>query len=314
MNDFAKDVLKGLSSDPKFLPSKYFYDEAGSKLFEEIMHSEEYYLTDKEFEIMETHGADFLRHFQSREIPFDLIELGSGNGIKTQLLLEYFVSHQANFRYSPIDISGSALEKLTADVHAKFPSVQIHPIVGDYFHALEQVKESKEFRKVLLFMGGNIGNFSEAETHTFLKKIHSYMNPNDLLVIGIDLWKNPLTIEAAYNDSTGYTREFNLNLLKRINRELGANFNVGSFMHYPTYDIEKSEMKSYLVSKKDQIVHIEELSTSFSFGAWEYIHTEISKKYSVSQIEKLATATGFQVEEHVFDGEKYFTNSIWKKP
>ena len=314
MNDFAKDVLNGLSSSPKCLPSKYFYDDAGSKLFEEIMHSEEYYLTDKEYEIMDTHGADFLRHFQSQSVPFDLIELGSGNGVKTQLLLRYFVDKQANFQYSPIDISGSALEKLTKEVHTKFPSVRIHPIEGDYFQALEQVKDSQEFRKVLLFMGGNIGNFSAVEAQFFLKKIHSYLNAKDLLVIGIDLWKNPFTIEAAYNDSAGFTRDFNLNLLHRINRELGGNFDVDSFMHYPTYDIEKSEMKSYLVSKKNQQVHIDALDTTFSFCAWEYIHTEISKKYSVGQIEKLAGETGFEVVEHVFDRDKYFTNSIWSKP
>ena len=125
--------------------------------------------------------------------------------------------------------------------------------------------------------------------------------------------KNPFTIEAAYNDPKGVTRDFNLNLLNRINRELGANFEVENFMHYPTYDIEESAMKSYLVSKKHQTVRIEALNRSFTFCAWEYIHTEVSKKYSLKQIENLAEKTGFSILDHIFDGEKYFANSIWEK-
>jgi len=254
MSQFAEDVMSGLSSTPKSLPSKYFYDDRGSKLFQEIMSCEEYYLTNKEYEIMETHGAAFLQHFQAQTAPFDLIELGSGDGLKTRLLLQYFVQEKANFRYSPIDISSSVLQELTQAVQQALPEVQLHPIVGDYFSALEQAHNENGFRKVLLFMGANIGNFSAEGAIEFLQKIHGYMDPGDLLVIGFDLWKDPFVIEAAYNDRQGFTREFNLNLLRRINSELGANFNLDAFMHYPTYDIEASAMKSYLVSKKAQTV------------------------------------------------------------
>ena len=313
LSNFAEDVLKGLSTNPKCLPSKYFYDEKGSKLFEAIMETDEYYLTRKEFEIMEQYGEEFLGHFREKNRPFEIIELGAGSGLKTKLLLNHFLKSGVRFRYIPIDISGSALKELKGSLNKEFPNLDVQPIEGDYFYALSQTQTNKDYRKIVLFMGANIGNFSTDGAEIFLKKINSYLDERDLLVIGFDLWKNPFTIEAAYNDPKGVTRDFNLNLLNRINRELGANFEVENFMHYPTYDIEESAMKSYLVSKKHQTVRIEALNRSFTFCAWEYIHTEVSKKYSLKQIENLAEKTGFSILDHIFDGEKYFANSIWEK-
>lgn len=313
LSDFAKDVLEGLSASPKSLPSKYFYDEKGSKLFQDIMETEEYYLTRKEFEIMERYGEEFLEHFREKSRPFELIELGAGSGVKTKLLLSHFLKKGARFRYVPIDISGSALEELQKSCESELPSLDVNPIEGDYFHALKQTASDTGYRRIVLFMGANIGNFSREGAIEFLQKINSYLAPRDLLVIGFDLWKNPFTIEAAYNDTNGVTRDFNLNLLHRINRELGANFDVDSFLHYPTYDIEESAMKSYLVSKRHQSVKIDALNREFTFCAWEYVHTEVSKKYSLGQIEALADKTEFSILDHIFDGEKYFTNSIWQK-
>jgi len=313
MSDFATDVKAGLTSHPKQLLSKYFYDAEGSRIFQQIMQLDVYYPTNKEYEILETHKDTLLQHFQSKGIPFDLIELGAGDGLKTKILLAHYVAQQAEFRYSPIDISQSALVQLEQELHDELPEVHVHAQAGDYFTALGRLQHENGFRKVLLFMGGNIGNFSAKVAKAFLCQINQFMDPGDLIVMGIDLRKNPRVILQAYDDPEGVTREFNLNLLRRINRELGANFQVDQFTHYPFYNIETGEVRSYLVSKIQQEVYISALELSIQFDAWEYIHTEISKKYTIPEIEQLAHSCGFEVEEHLYDQDQYFVNSIWSK-
>jgi dimethylhistidine N-methyltransferase len=308
---FAEDVREGLSSEPKYLHSKYFYDEIGDSLFQEIMALEEYYLTDCELEIFNKQKADILYHFYTDKKIFDLIEFGSGDGLKTKVILEHFIEKKIKFNYIPIDISPFILENLSEDLQTKLPELNIHPICDDYFHALEELNKVDFNKKIILFLGSNIGNFRGDNAIPFLKHLHADMREGDKLFIGFDLKKDPTVILDAYNDEKGITAEFNYNLLERINKELGGNFDRDSFSHYPTYNPVTGETKSYLVSLKEQSVQIDQLSQSFSFDKWEPVFTEVSQKYSLHDIHHLAEHSGFRIEKNFFDSRNYFTDSLW---
>lgn len=311
-NSFAEDVLKGLSSTPKFLSSKYFYDDEGSRLFQEIMKLPEYYLTRTETEIFETRTREIFEAFVKDAAEFDLIELGAGDGTKTSLLVDFFLKQNAVFSYVPIDISAEALNFLTGKFKAQFPALSMQPECGDYFRTLETFKTKSQKRKIILFLGSNIGNFSHEQAVEFFKNLHAVMNPNDLLFVGFDLQKDPRTILAAYDDAENVTAQFNLNLLKRINRELGADFDLENFSHYATYHPIEGAARSFLISRKVQTVSIESSNKSFEFAAWEPIFMEISQKYSLPWIENLAQTSGFSVSEYFFDSRKFYTNALWK--
>lgn len=311
-NTFAEDVSKGLSSNPKFLSSKYFYDDEGSRLFQEIMRLPEYYLTRAETEIFETQRAEIFRAFAENAREFDLIELGAGDGTKTSLLVEFFLKQRAAFRYVPIDISAEALNFLTDKFKTQFPDLSMQPEQGDYFRTLETFQSRSEKRKIVLFLGSNIGNFSRDQAVAFFKDLRRVMNPNDLLFIGFDLQKDPRQIRQAYDDASGVTARFNLNLLVRINRELGANFSVKDFSHYATYHPIDGAARSFLISRRAQTVRVEALNESFEFAAWEPIFMEISQKYTLPMIEDLARASGFAVSEYFFDAQKFYTNALWQ--
>jgi len=307
---FAKDVIKGLSANPKSLPSKYFYDEKGDKLFQRIMRMPEYYLTDCEFEILDRHKEKFLQIFGSDH--FELIELGAGDGMKTKLLLEHFVAQGADFSYCPIDISGHILANLEADVHRRWPTLDIRPLRGDYFEMLDTMRRESAHRKVLLFMGANIGNMEVAAAKSFLAELRQHMDKEDLLVIGFDLKKDPQVILDAYNDAAGITAEFNLNLLYRINRELGANFQLPQFKHWETYNPHTGAARSFLISLQEQEVYFSDLDRYFSFAAWEPISVELSQKFSLKEVEAMAAETGFERIQHFQDKRSYFVDSVWR--
>lgn len=309
---FAQDITQGLSSDPKYLPSKYFYDEQGSKLFQQIMELDEYYPTRCEFKILTDYKEEILKAFSPDGKAFELIEFGAGDGLKTKILLRHFIQQKAAFKYLPIDISSGALDGLVADLSQQLPDLKVECICDDYFHALQKLKLNTSIRKVVLFMGANIGNFTHPQAIDFLSNIQKNLNPNDLLMVGFDLKKDPHIVLAAYNDQRGITREFNLNLLRRINKEFGANFKIENFIHYPVYDPASGSAKSYLMSTIKQSVHIEALSQSFDFEAWEAIHTEHSYKYTPWRIEQMAKRSGFQLCQNFSDDQMYFTDSIWK--
>lgn len=311
-NTFAEDVLKGLSSNPKFLSSKYFYDDEGSRLFQEIMKLPEYYLTRAEFEIFQAQTSNIFTAFNADSAEFDLIELGAGDGTKTSLLVEYFLEKRADFRFVPIDISSEALNFLTEKFTKQFPNLKIQTEQGDYFRTLETFKEKFDKKKIILFLGSNIGNFSETQALDFFKHLREVMNPQDLIFIGFDLHKNPKTILRAYDDANGITAKFNLNLLKRINRELGANFNIEEFSHYAAYHPTERAARSFLISQKQQIVHIEAINQSFEFEKWEPIFMEVSQKYNLGMIKELAEKSGFEIVQNFFDSNKFYTNSLWK--
>ena len=311
-NTFADDVLRGLSSDPKFLSSKYFYDDEGSRLFQEIMKLPEYYLTKSELEIFFSQTKEIYEAFGASGTKFDLIELGAGDGAKTSVLVDYFLKQKTIFNYVPIDISQEALNFLTEKFHAQFPHLSMKTEQGDYFRTLETFKSKSDKRKIILFLGSNIGNFGRQQAQDFFVSLRAVMNADDLLFIGFDLQKDPRTILSAYDDEQGVTAAFNMNLLARINRELGANFNLENFSHYASYHPIEGAARSFLMSRKTQTVSVEALNITFGFAAWEPIFMEISQKYNVTMIEELARTSGFNVTKNFYDHKNFYTNSLWK--
>ncbi|MEP3389591.1 MAG: L-histidine N(alpha)-methyltransferase [Reichenbachiella sp.] len=307
---FLNDVIEGLSADTKHISSKYFYDKKGDAIFQQIMHMDEYYLTDAELDIFQTHKCEIAKIFSPEKEPFNLIEFGAGDGMKTKVLLKELLNHEIPFDYIPIDISQNALDQLNKSLTKEMPDLSFKGIQGDYFDVLNKLKEDNDKRNVILFLGSNIGNFTNEEALSFTSNISGKLNPGDLLFIGVDLKKDPKKILLAYNDPTGITAEFNYNLLRRINRELGGNFDIDQFEHHPTYDPVTGECKSALLSKIDQEVEIDD--QTFHFAKWEPIHTEISRKYSLKQLHQLANNAGFKVKTDLFDSNKYFVDSIWE--
>jgi L-histidine N-alpha-methyltransferase len=307
---FALDVLVGLSENPKRLSSRYFYDDRGSELFRQIMDLPEYYLTKCEFDVLKKNRASIASLVKGHA--FNLVELGPGDGRKTSILIDYFLSKKLDFKYIPIDISEGAMKQLFRRLNEKFPDLQREGIVAEYFNGLKWLRKSASRKNLVLFLGSNLGNFNKPQSRVFLRNLWNVLNNSDFLITGFDLKKDIDRMSRAYNDSRGITREFNLNLLRRINRELGGNFNLDKFRHYSSYDVFSGAMESYLVSLEKQIVYIEFLSHAFSFEAWEPIHTEYSYKYLVSDIVELAESTGFVIEKQLFDSKKYFVDSIWQ--
>ena len=308
----AEDAMKGLSSTPKYLPSKYFYDEAGSRIFQDIMHMPEYYLTACEFEIFDQQKQMILNAFNQMNGSFDLLELGAGDGYKTKILLNYFLSRNINFTYMPVDISVDALTEMTNNLKDELPELQLEAKAGDYFEIIQYINSHDSSTKIILFLGSNIGNYSWEESLTFFSQLRKQMQNHDQLFIGFDLKKDPQIILDAYHDPHGHTREFNLNLLRRLNRELGANFHTGNFRHHAVYEPISGTAKSYLVSLNKQQVDIDELETTINFDAFEAIYMEMSQKYDLKMINELASASGFEVQQNFFDSQQYFVNSLWK--
>lgn len=307
----ADAVSKGLGSQPKTLPSWLFYDETGNKIFQQIMHMHEYYPTRCEYDILQQYKDDLLKHFTNKARSFRLIELGAGDGLKTEILLKHFVAHHAGFTYMPVDISPTALELLADRLTKALPGLRTQPLNKTYDDALISLRDDHE-RKVILFMGANIGNFTVSEATLFLEKMALALGENDLLLLGFDLKKDPRIIQEAYDDPRGITKSFNLNILSRLNRELGAAFNVPDFTHYPFYDPETGTTKSFLVSMKQQTVFIEALGRPFHFGLWETIQTETSQKYDLPMIEKLLAPAGLKITEVFYDSQRYFCDVLVK--
>lgn len=308
---FALDVLVGLSSPKKSLSSKYFYDTWGSELFNKITELPEYYPTACELEIIQHNSATIARYVDYDQ-PFNLVELGAGFSPKTTSLLNYFLDQKLDFQYVPIDISEGAMHSLIESLRSKFPRLEANGLVTDYFNGLKWLNNRSKRKNLVLFLGSSIGNFTHAENCILLRNLWNCLNHDDVLLIGFDLKKDIEMLLRAYNDSEGVTREFNLNLLRRINRELGGTFDITKWRHFGTYDVFSGGMESYLVSLEKQSVFIEKIGRWFDFEAWEPIHTEYSYKYLVSEIEHLAGETGFEVYEHLFDSRRYFADSVWR--
>ena len=307
---FALDVLVGLSQIPKKLSSRYFYDERGSRLFQRIMDLPEYYLTACEFDILESQTDVFSSLIEGES--FNLVELGAGDGRKTSIFLEHFLQKNFAFQYIPIDISESSMKTLTDFLNAKFPELTSKGIVAEYFDGLKWLNQLNSQRNMVLFLGSNLGNFDKAHSRAFLHNLWNALNDGDFAVIGFDLKKDIDLMLKAYNDAEGVTAKFNLNLLRRINHELGGDFDLEKFQFHSSYDVFTGAMESYLVSKEKQTVYIKAISQKFSFEAWEPIHTEYSYKYLESDIQELAAETSFVIEKQLYDPKKFFVDSIWR--
>lgn len=313
ISSLAADTLSGLSASPKYLLSKYFYDDSGSIIFQKIMKMPEYYLTRCEEEIFLNQKEEICRSFSGSDNSFSLVELGSGDALKTRILLHHLNNSNLNFRYIPIDISQKMNEQLIVTLKNELPKIEVYPHTGDYVQQLQNLNGFAQGRKVILFLGSNIGNFSEEETSWFLNQLNSSMLKGDKLVIGFDLKKSPEVIMNAYSDVHGHTRRFNLNLLTRLNRELGADFNLNHFEHHTEYNPFSGEVKSYLISALFQKVNVKALNQTFYFDKWEPMFVERSQKYDKEKINSLALNHGFRMLKGFYDSKKYFVDALWEK-
>ncbi len=310
---FEQDVLMGLSAQPKFLSSKYFYDKTGDALFVKIMDLPEYYLTRAEMEIFAGKTQELINAFKTdKNTPFQIIELGAGDGSKTKKLLQKLVEGSFDFSYVPVDISGNTLELLQDSLLQELPGLHVRPQQGDYFDVLEKLKQTQA-KKVVLFVGSSIGNMVDDKAADFITKLSNELLPGDVFLLGVDIIKPAEVVLPAYNDNQGITSAFNLNLLTRINREMDANFDVNQFEHVPQYTEEEGIAKSYLRSKTEQSVHITSLGKTFHFAKNETIHTEISRKYNDAIIEKIFAKTDLHLIEKITDDAGLFADYIFER-
>lgn len=305
--DLAEEVKKGLQSPQKSLPCKYFYDEAGSKLFEQICALPEYYIPRAEREILERHSDDMAKLFPEELV---LVELGCGNAEKTRILIEAFLKSKASLKYVPIDISRSTLKDTCKKLKAEYPAIQVIGVAAEYNEGLKKLKALEKKQKLILWLGSNIGNFDRKDAAEFIAKVRLSMNPTDRFMIGIDMRKHRRVLELAYDDPKGVTAKFNLNILTRINKELGANFKLSKFKHRAVYDEDIGRIEMYLVCTGTHVVNIANLGLDIPFLEGEAIHTENSYKYSVGEIRVVAKMAGMSVEHMWMDGCRRFSDSI----
>lgn len=302
--NFKRDVIEGLKNDRKSLSSKYFYDEKGDALFQQIMQLDEYYLPECEKEIIEKETNNLAEELLSISSQWNIIELGAGDGTKTLELLKGFEHHGISINYIPLDISANVLQINEQHITQELPDISYESVAGNYYRTFYTVAR-RYSHNLILYLGSNIGNYSNDKAIKFLQWLRHAMTGNDLALVAFDLKKHPNDILRAYNDCKGVTRAFNLNLLERINRELGADFMLEKFDHYPYYEPVSGAAYSYIVSLEDQKVTIN--GECIHFAKHELIHTEISKKYSLSEIETLSAAGGFGVKEHLLDHREYYS-------
>jgi len=305
--NFARDVRAGLSSSPKQLFPKYLYDQLGSRLFEAICEVPEYYLTRAEHEILSTHGDDIVGAIPDCDT---LIELGSGSAEKTRQIIEALIRRHGDLLFVPIDISASALKQSSEALLGSYPELRIRAYAADYFQALEALPSLGPRPVLVLFLGSNIGNFEPDEALNFLGAIRGVLRPNDALLLGADLKKDRVALEAAYNDPLGVTRAFIVNELERINRELGANFDLWAFGLRSFYNESRGRVEVYLESLRSQAVEIRDLDLSLRFAAGERIHVENAYKFDLSDLNRLAAETGFSLARTWLDKQNRFSSNL----
>jgi L-histidine N-alpha-methyltransferase len=303
----AEDVRRGLSSQPKrFLP-KYFYDQLGSQLFEAICLLPEYYLTRAENQILE-HYADAI--VSSVDGHTTLVEMGSGSASKTRLIIEALLRKQSELLFIPVDISASALDSSSRILLQSYPQLSIEAYAADYFAGLAELGKTRRARTLALFLGSNVSNFDPDEALRFLRALREVLRDGDALLLGADLKKDKSLLEAAYNDALGVTAAFNLNVLARINRELGGNFDLRAFQHRAFYNETAGRVEIYIESTREQTVSISQLEMEVRFAPGEQIHTENSYKYDLSDIAKLAAETGFTRARSWLDEGQQFSSNL----
>ncbi len=316
--EFASDVARCLASKSKYLSPKYLYDKIGSQLFEQICLQPEYYLTRTEASILNKHAPLISKLAGSN---MKIIELGSGSSSKTAILLSYLSSQKKKIYYFPIDISSSILIESERKLKSQFPNASIIGIRSDYGTGIDRAaaecmaignkNNNISYTKLVLFLGSTIGNFELIEARSLLRSVREKLHTNDFLLIGFDLQKDESVLNAAYNDKAGMTAKFNLNLLARINRELGGNLDPRKFEHCAFYSDERHRIEMHLVSKTDQKLYIGALGKTFALRKGENIHTENSYKYNSSQIVALAEDCGFTVKKNFTDEKRWFDLALF---
>ena len=306
--EFAAHVREGLSAKKKHLDPRYFYDGQGSRLFEEICRQPEYYPTRIETSILQEQGSGIIDAAGDGKLA--LVEFGSGSSTKTKMLIKEILARQDGLDYFPIDISLSVLVEASARLEAEFAGLNVRQVHSDYAAGIDQIKKA-EGRKIIIFLGSSIGNFEPDDAISFLSDVGSRMEERDLLIVGFDLQKDAGVLYRAYNDGKGVTARFNRNLLARINKELGGEFELANFEHRAIYNKKKGRIEMYLVSSKDQNVNVKRAGT-FHFRLGETIHTENSYKYTTRQIEELAKKSGLIVRRHFTDSKRWFDLALLK--
>jgi L-histidine N-alpha-methyltransferase len=304
---FADEVETGLSGKPKSLPCRFLYDAKGSLLFEEICDLPEYYLTRAERQILEQHSDSIAKRFDGPPV---LVELGSGSSAKTRLLIEAFLQTHRRLRYVPIDISPSILETSARELLSRYDALEVRAVASEYEEGLRQLRRENGHAKVIAWLGSTIGNLDRDQALAFLRQVRDAMAPPDRMLLGVDLRKASAVLEPAYDDGRGITARFSLNLLERINRELGGNFDVAAFRHSAVYHEEQGRVAIHVVSRKRQRVVVEELELEVEFDTGEGIHIEDSFKYSLGEIQALTKAAGLSLEDTWLDDGGRFSLSF----
>jgi dimethylhistidine N-methyltransferase len=301
---FADDVRAGLSARDKYLSSKYFYDEVGSALFEAITVLPEYYLTRAETEILRDWGWEIVRLLDE---PVEFFELGGGSATKTRLLIEDALRVQGSLRYSTVDISREALLASSSALVASYPQLRVRAYAGDYFAVLASDALRFERRVLALFLGSNIGNYAPRDARAFLTLVAKALRPGDGLLLGADRKKDAATLELAYADPAGVTSAFDKNVLARVNRELGADFDLSNFDHVARYDEGRGCVDSYLQARFSQTAFVRALGLAVTLQAGERIHTESSYKFDDDDIRAIAKVSGFEVRKSWQDAGSRFS-------
>jgi L-histidine N-alpha-methyltransferase len=290
VRDDGKDVIEGLTKTPKSLPSKYFYDQQGSQLFEEICQLPEYYPTRTEAAILQEYAPEIVAYTGACE----LIELGSGSSTKTRLLLDAYYQQQKSSKYVPIDVSETILQASAIELQKEYPNLPIKGLIGTYEQALAYCQNPSYNTRMIFFLGSSIGNFSATECDKFLEKIATVLKPGDYFLLGIDLQKPSAILEAAYNDAQGVTAAFNLNMLSHLNWRFQADFNLDLFSHKAIYNQDQSQIEMYLICQKTHPVHLKKLGLTVNFQASESILTEISRKFNLETMQKDLESKGLK--------------------
>ena len=306
-DDFGAEVRRGLTAERKAIPPRWFYDEVGSALFDAICFLPEYYVTRAETEILTSASADIVQSFGT---DVRLVELGSGMARKTRILLDALGTRVTE--YVPVDVDASILERSAHDLLAEHPALSITAVCGDFTRpslALAPLPRRRG-RTVVLFLGSTIGNLDPAPAAAMLRDLRSALRPGDALFLGVDLRKPREVLEAAYDDPLGVTAAFNLNLLARINRELGGRFALDAFAHRAFYDEVRGRIEMHLVSRRGQRVRIDALDLDVAFAEGETIHTENSYKYDDASLRELARAGGFAVAKWWTDRRRWFADAL----
>jgi dimethylhistidine N-methyltransferase len=302
----AVEVLNGLTERPKTLSPWLFYDQAGSQLFEEITELPEYYVTRTERQILAEHAEEIVAAAAGGR-DLSMIELGAGTATKTGLLLNAAVGLQGSVTYHPIDVSETALDEARTRLEAELPEVTVEPIVADYTEGMRQNSASHTGRKLVLYIGSSIGNFSPADALEVLRGVRAQLLPGDCLLLGTDMVKDVDTLLAAYDDAAGVTARFNMNVLVRINRELDANFNPKLFRHRARWNEQQSRIEMHLESLLAQKVALRALDMEVRFSLGETIHTENSYKFTDQRVVALLTRAGFKLRQRWSDHNNWFT-------